>query len=243
VKDTDFDEFLRASHRLFVEEIAQEVLPAVPEPRRRAGTVAAGTRARLAGGLVVLLLAVLVVVQPWRRDDGAGTQLPAVAAMSPVDVAAAPRPSRGAAGLAVPDYGDSLGLVEPGRSGTGFSEQELVPLGASGRVRALLLSEDVYFLAGTARMRPGSAPALMRVWDVTAGRPGVSVVLVGRTAPIGDRTGALALSLARANAVADALVDRGLPRRVLVVEGVGYDRPRFADPDRERSVSISVEES
>jgi OOP family OmpA-OmpF porin len=86
--------------------------------------------------------------------------------------------------------------------------------------------EGLAFETGSAAFTVGSEAVLDRAAEALRGAPALAVAVVGHT----DATGALEInrriSLGRARAVRDALIDRGVAAARLSAEGVGYLAPR-----------------
>lgn len=104
---------------------------------------------------------------------------------------------------------------------------ELVPspLHCEQDVAGLLRARTIRFEESSARIDAASRPLVAEV--ATALRPclGSIISITGHTDSSGSEDGNLALSLARAQAVRDALVERGIPRAGLRVRGLGSQRP------------------
>lgn len=83
----------------------------------------------------------------------------------------------------------------------------------------------LYFDFGSARLREESAPVLEEIVRYAAAHPGVALALEGHTDAIGDDEANLALSRARAAAVLEALVARGVDAGRLSSDGFGESRP------------------
>ena len=85
---------------------------------------------------------------------------------------------------------------------------------------------DVQFASGSARLQPGSAPALDRAARVLLDNPSLRVEVAGHTDATGDAQQNVRLSRLRAEAVRQYLVDRGVAPQRLVAQGYGSTRPR-----------------
>lgn len=105
------------------------------------------------------------------------------------------------------------------------SEQPMHPLHCQDDVEALLRARTIRFEEGSARIDAGSAPLVDEV--ATALHPclGSIIAITGHTDSSGPEPGNLALSAERAQAVNDALVERGIPSDGLRVRGVGSQDP------------------
>lgn len=89
----------------------------------------------------------------------------------------------------------------------------------------ITLDETVLFAFGESTLQQGAGAPLTRVARLITDESSGEVDIVGHTDSIGDETDNQALSLARAQAVADALVDRGVDPDRLVVSGRGESAP------------------
>lgn len=98
---------------------------------------------------------------------------------------------------------------------------------------ALLFEPDTSTFADPER----AMAALRPVADHAAAQPGARVHVVGTSANLGSRDSQVALSSARARAVADALISLGVAPSRIDVEGVGSDFPGYVpDVDDEGNV-------
>jgi outer membrane protein OmpA-like peptidoglycan-associated protein len=71
---------------------------------------------------------------------------------------------------------------------------------------------------------------------------GLTATVTGTTARVGDLQGQRALSLERAQAVADVLADHGVPADAMTVAGLGSEFPGYveADPAANRKVVLQL---
>lgn len=101
------------------------------------------------------------------------------------------------------------------------------------------------FAPGSTEVSPLSGPTFARVAEAIEGRPGLVVVVRGHTDSGGSDVANLFVSQARAEAVVDALVARGVPRTRLIARGVGATEPveieGVEDPVASRRVDFVVE--
>ncbi|MFN8653232.1 MAG: OmpA family protein [Gemmatimonadales bacterium] len=88
-----------------------------------------------------------------------------------------------------------------------------------------LVLEGVYFETGKAVLKPESQQVLDRVAESLKGNPDVSVEIGGHTDNTGSRATNTRLSAARANAVKDYLVSKGVDAGHLSAKGYGPDKP------------------
>lgn len=88
----------------------------------------------------------------------------------------------------------------------------------------LLRGAQILFASGKADIRHDSDALLDKLAEAARGCPG-KVLIEGHTDNVGDAQANLALSLARAAAVREALMARGLAADRLVAEGFGASKP------------------
>ncbi|MDX2381520.1 MAG: fasciclin domain-containing protein [Acidimicrobiia bacterium] len=100
---------------------------------------------------------------------------------------------------------------------------------------ALTESTQLGFAPGGFEVSFLSGPTLDRVAEAIIGRPGSTVVVRGHTDSGGDELDNFLVSTARANAVLEQLVLRGVPRPTLRAEGAGA-----AEPVRVGGVEVRV---
>lgn len=100
-----------------------------------------------------------------------------------------------------------------------------------GDLAAALLKDGVidlyglYFDFGSAVLRAESAPVLDRIMVFLKAQPGERLAIEGHTDAVGNDAANLALSEARANAVRDALIQRGAAKDRLAARGFGATQP------------------
>ncbi|MEV8223151.1 OmpA family protein, partial [Dietzia maris] len=122
---------------------------------------------------------------------------------------------------------------------------DLAPVPVSAGTVDWSLDSDTLFTPDSAVLRPSALPGLHEAASQIIGRD-ASVTITGRTWKVGPAEGARALSVERANAVATALRDAGVPAAAITsVRGVGYDEPvqpaaGQAEDVANRSVTITV---
>jgi outer membrane protein OmpA-like peptidoglycan-associated protein len=102
--------------------------------------------------------------------------------------------------------------------------------------------EELQFASGSAVLPEGALPTLDRVAEMFATRAELTAKIGGHTDSLGDPEINHALSRQRAEAVMQALIDRGVDPSRLSTEGYGADRP-VADnaTDRGRRANRRVE--
>lgn len=91
--------------------------------------------------------------------------------------------------------------------------------------------EDVNFDFDKATLKPGAIATLDNVVDELRSQGGVQYEVAGHTDSIGTEAYNQGLSERRANAVADYLVQRGVPRSQLTVRGYGESNPVASNAD------------
>ena len=103
----------------------------------------------------------------------------------------------------------------------GAAARLIEPLLAYGHVRL----ESLDFEIGSAALTPDSTPAMDRAAEVLATRPDLKLLVVGHSDNQGSLADNIALSRRRAEAVRQALVDRGIEASRLQAEGAGFLAP------------------
>lgn len=119
---------------------------------------------------------------------------------------------------------------------------------AASRAAALQIDLDGIIDATTIGFAPGSVEVsilsvetLDRVADAITGRPGVDVVVRGHTDSGDTDLANLLVSTARAQAVVEQLVQRGVPRSRLTAVGMGATDPVIVDVVEDRVASRRVD--
>lgn len=92
-------------------------------------------------------------------------------------------------------------------------------------VRYLLAREKVSFPPSSAELRPGAAAIVDSIAEIAAFCPDAAIVIEGHTDNRGGESYNSALSQARAQSVADALIARGIAPSRPRVTGMGSLRP------------------
>jgi OOP family OmpA-OmpF porin len=98
------------------------------------------------------------------------------------------------------------------------------PVLFGGTTRTLVL-EGVYFETGKSVIKPESEATLDRVAGSLAAHPEVTVEVGGHTDNTGSRATNRRLSQARATAVRDYLIGKGVAAAQLTAKGYGPDKP------------------
>jgi outer membrane protein OmpA-like peptidoglycan-associated protein len=119
---------------------------------------------------------------------------------------------------------DSLAGIDLGESTVDdqLSIEEGSPL-PSGRI---VVSDAIFFDVGSSELAQADAAVLDLLARIFQARPEWSMTIVGHTDSTGNDVINLELSLARADAVRTALVDRGVEAMSLKIRGAGATEPR-----------------
>ncbi len=145
---------------------------------------------------------------------------------------AVPTPASGAApagvGSVVPPVvvGASTPNASPANGATPSAPSTVMAAvkACDAEMKRLLTASRIEFETGEAIITSATAPLLDQLAKAARTCPGV-VRVEGHTDTVGGATDNLNLSVARAFAVRDALVERGLSPTQLLAEGFGEDRP------------------
>jgi outer membrane protein OmpA-like peptidoglycan-associated protein len=135
---------------------------------------------------------------------------------------------------------DSLAGIDLGESAVDdqLSIEEGSPL-PSGRI---VVSDAIFFDVGSAELAQSDAAVLDLLARIFQARPAWSMTIVGHTDSTGNDVINLELSLARADAVRTALVERGVDSMSLKIRGAGATEPRAANTTEEgRSQNRRIE--
>lgn len=97
--------------------------------------------------------------------------------------------------------------------------------------------KSVGFSIGSANLKPSSAALLDEIAEIAKSCPG-SIRVEGHTDKTGSLEGNMALSEARAKAVVEALIERGVTRERLFAEGFGPTQPR-AEGDTRQAYALN----
>lgn len=106
-------------------------------------------------------------------------------------------------------------------------------------------SYTLYFTIGRTDLTPQSKAALNEVRDKIKGFPAAQVTVIGHTDRVGTPEANDALSLKRAGAVRDMLIEIGIARAAIEIVGRGEREPLIQTPDgkseeRNRRVEIKL---
>ncbi len=114
---------------------------------------------------------------------------------------------------------DSLNLNLP-QDG---AEYRLLRVIRGDRTGGWLIFDGLTFGPGSATLKPGSSPQLDKIAAILKAYPNTKISIAGFTDNAGSAESNMALSRARAKAVRDALVSRGIPEDHLITQGYGED--------------------
>ena len=144
--------------------------------------------------------------------------------------------SRDAAQASAAELGVDADLAAPSPA----TEQEAVDL--EGELNAYVAEHPVLFEPSSARITDESQPILDQIARLAARFDGISITVQGHTDSDGDPNENLRLSEARAFAVMQALIERGIPSESLGYEGFGNEQP-ILGPDgvEDKAASRRVE--
>jgi outer membrane protein OmpA-like peptidoglycan-associated protein len=124
--------------------------------------------------------------------------------------------------------------------------QRLAPLGAQLTARGLLVNlsgENIRFPSGGAELPDEAGPTLTEIAEILLQQTDLKVQIEGHTDSSGNPRINQQLSTQRANAVRDALIERGISADRLSVTGRGSEAP-IADNDnpvgRERNRRVEL---
>ena len=116
------------------------------------------------------------------------------------------------------------------------------PAGAKVNAVGCWVLDNVLFDFDKATIKPATFAQLDAVYEILEKNPAMSVELQGHTDNIGSKKYNMDLSLRRANAVANYLVDKGVARNRLATTGFGFDKPvALNSTDFGRSLNRRVE--
>lgn len=88
-----------------------------------------------------------------------------------------------------------------------------------------LTMQNLNFKPDSAELLPGENKRLDQIADVLKEVPDQLFLVEGHTADVGYKAGEMKLSIERANAIADALAARGIPRDKFICKGSGGTKP------------------
>ena len=88
-----------------------------------------------------------------------------------------------------------------------------------------IVLEGIFFKSGSAQILPESEPALLQAFKTMSAYPEIEVEINGYTDNTGSRAANMKLSQARADAVKQWLMDKGIEARRMTAKGFGPDDP------------------
>jgi len=92
-------------------------------------------------------------------------------------------------------------------------------------IRLSLPQEELVFRSGTTELPSGEMPSLDEIAALLAENPEMDALIEGHTDSAGPTATNMALSQERADAVRQALIDRGVEPKRLAAEGIGESQP------------------
>lgn len=119
---------------------------------------------------------------------------------------------------------------EPDR-GIVTEEMLLEELGTKFRVSNKVALQHLYFDFGTSHLTDESIPELNILKNLLDNTPNLRIEVSGHTDNVGEESANQVLSVARAQAVADWLVQRGISSSRLVIKGYGSTKPLASNDD------------
>ena len=165
-----------------------------------------------------------------KRDGAAGTDWLTLVVSRSQDTGFVQMTVIGAAALGEPDLSVSTkSAFEPAADPDGAEPEPASlpagPLAQAMQVGAPVVLEGLAFASGKAVLADGNTPSLAALRDFLSANPQARAELVGHTDASGDADANTALSLARAEAVRDALVAQGIAADRIAVRGAGPSEP------------------
>ncbi len=146
-------------------------------------------------------------------------------------------------GFVVPSDGTETGDSAPD---TGiFGDPVESATSAQDQLNALLAASTIEFKPSSANLTNDGQRVVVEVSKVLLQNPSIRIAVVGHTDTNGNADSNVALSVARAQSVRDALVDLGVDAQRMTTEGVGGTKPLVpndtpAQRKRNRRIELSV---
>lgn len=134
-------------------------------------------------------------------------------------------PPPGAAPATTPPLAVTLQPSAP-QPGTAIPQAQPKTIGARLEADGHVALDDLVFASGKSTLQPGDYPSLDALSAWLIAHPSAEVVLVGHTNSVGALAANMALGMARATSVMDALIAKGVPAARMTAQGVGYLAPR-----------------
>lgn len=103
------------------------------------------------------------------------------------------------------------------------SEKKVIVENTAAGIR--LTMQNLNFKPDSAELLPGENERLDQIAQVLKEAPGQMFLVEGHTASVGYEKGEMKLSVERANSVAAALIQRGVPREKFICKGSGGTKP------------------
>jgi len=102
------------------------------------------------------------------------------------------------------------------------------------------IRSDVFFDTGSATLKPGAYPEVNRIADVLNKYPQTMVRIEGHTDDVGSDEANMRLSLARADAVKNVFIQRGVNPTRMQTLGLGESQPISSNRAQNRRVVITL---
>ncbi|MDQ3392786.1 MAG: DUF5723 family protein [Bacteroidota bacterium] len=144
----------------------------------------------------------------------------------------------------IPDYLDSCPLAYGPKSNKGcpivkqVDEHKEIQLSREDTRVMQETYKNLEFETGKAEIVSGSTRSLDKLAELLLKRPGYKLLIEGHTDNTGLAQSNLILSVDRANAVRDYLIDKGVDPDILIAEGHGAERP-IADNETEEGRKLN----
>lgn len=122
-----------------------------------------------------------------------------------------------------------------------FASSEAAAISREQDVLTATFKGDVFFDFDSAILKPGAYSEIDRTANVLNRYPQTTILVAGHTDSKGSETYNQQLSERRAQAVRDALVNRGVDPRRLRVIGFGESQPISSDDAMNRRVELRIE--
>jgi outer membrane protein OmpA-like peptidoglycan-associated protein len=122
-----------------------------------------------------------------------------------------------------------------------FKDLIIVPIEVGQSIRL----NNIFFEVNKSKLKPESFPELDRVVEFLKNNPAIKIEIGGHTDNVGKAGANMKLSEARAAAVAEYIVSKGLPKDHIVSKGYGMTKPVVpnktkADKAKNRRVEFTI---
>lgn len=113
--------------------------------------------------------------------------------------------------------------ISAGKNSSSKSEKKVIVENTAAGIR--LTMQNLNFKPDSAELLPGENERLDQIAQVLKEVPDQMFLVEGHTASVGYEKGEMKLSVERANSVANALIQRGIPREKFICKGSGGTKP------------------